>query len=86
MKVSLAGHLVGSVPITNISTDFTKRLRSATEVVEDQEMEADLPSLNQLYKQGELVSVAVVRVSRLEDRNKYSLILSLSPNRTVNGR
>ena len=38
MKVSLAGHLVGSVPITNISTDFTKRLRSATEVVEGQEM------------------------------------------------
>ena len=86
LKVSLPGHLVGSVPITNISTDFTNRLRSATEVVEGKEVEADLPSMDSLFKLGDLVSVAVVSVSKSEDNNKYSLILSLSPNRTMNGR
>ena len=31
LKISLPGHLVGSVPITNISTDLTNRLRRANE-------------------------------------------------------
>ena len=86
LKVSLPGHLVGSVPITNISTDFTNRLRSATEVVEGKEVEADLPSMDSLFKLGDIVTVAVVSVSKSEETNKYSLILSLSPNRTMNGR
>ena len=86
LKVSLPGHLVGSVPITNISTDFTNRLRSATEVVEGKEVETDLPSMDSLFRLGDIVTVAVVSISKSEDSNKYSLILSLSPNRTMNGR
>ena len=86
LKVSLPGHLVGSVPITNISTDFTNRLRTATELVEGKEAESDLPSMDSLFKLGDLVSVAVVSVSKSEEKNKHSLILSLSPNRTMNGR
>ena len=86
LKLSLSGNLVGSVPITNIYNDFTNRLRSATEVVEGKEVETDLPSMESLFKLGDLVSVAVVSVSKSEDNNKYSLILSLSPNRTMNGR
>ena len=55
-------------------------------MVEGKEVEADLPSMDCLFKLGDLVSVAVVNVSKTEDNNKYSLILSLSPNKSMNGR
>ena len=86
LKVSLAGHLVGSVPITNISTVFTNRLRSAAEVTEEEDgSDHDLPSLDKLYKVGDIVAAAVVSVDK-DDRGRYNLILSLSPNRTMAGR
>ena len=39
VKVSLPGHLVGTVPITNISPAFTARLRAAADVAEGEEAE-----------------------------------------------
>ena len=42
--------------------------------------------MDSLFKLGDIVSVAVVSVSKSEETNKYSLILSLSPNKTMNGR
>ena len=61
LKVSLVGHLVGSVPITNISTDFTNRLRPAAEVTEHDASDHDLPSLDKLYKVGDIVAAAAVK-------------------------
>ena len=82
VKVSLPGHLVGSVPITNISTDFTSRLRAATETEGDA---ADsLPGLDSLFQEGDVVAVAVVSVDKADTR--YSLILSMAPSRTMAGR
>ena len=76
---------MGSVPITNISTDFTNRLRAAAEVTEEEASDHDLPSLDKLYKVGDIVAAAVVSVDK-DDRGRYNLILSLSPNRTMAGR
>ena len=83
LKISLPGHLVASVPITNISSDFTKRLRAAAEATEDQ-TDVDIPGLDKLYSEGDVVAVAVVSVDKTD--NKYNLICSLSPNRTLAGR
>ena len=87
VKVSLPGHLVGTVPITNISPAFTARLRAAADVAEGEEEEAgdDIPSLEQLFKPGQVLAVAVVSISGSEG-GKYSVILSLAPARVSAGR
>ena len=84
VKVSLPGHLVGSVPITNISTDFTSRLRAATEAEAEGDAADSLPGLDSLFKEGDVVAVAVVSVDKADTR--YSLILSMAPSRTLAGR
>ena len=81
IKVSLPGHLVGSVPITNISNDFTKRLRAAAEATDS---DSEVPGLDSLYKLGDIVAVSVVSAEKNE--NRYNLILSLAPSRTLAGR
>jgi len=83
LKVSLPGHLVGSVPITNISTAYTTRLRDAADATEDQD-EDDLPPLNSLYSEGDMVATSVVSISK--EGARYSVILSLAPTRVMAGR
>jgi len=85
VKVSLPGHLVGTVPITNISPAFTSRLRAAAEAEEgDGAEDVDIPPLDRLFKPGEVLAVAVVSVANCE--GKYSVLLSLAPNRVSAGR
>ena len=81
LKISLPGHLVASVPITNISSAFNTRLRAATDAGEE---EVELPSLDSLFSVGDLVAGAVVSVDQID--SKYNLILSLSPSRVSSGR
>ena len=90
VKVSLPGQLVGSVPITNISPAFTARLRGsmAEEEGEEKEGEEEVPQLDQLFKPGQVVAVAVVSlaVSGSDTASKHSVILSLAPARLSAGR
>jgi len=82
LKISLPGHLVGTVPITNISTTYTTRLREAADTTEDQD--DDLPPLNNLYSEGDMVATSVVSVSK--EGSRYSVILSMAPTRLLGGR
>jgi len=83
LKISLPGHLVGTVPITNISSAYTTRLREAADTTEDQS-DDDLPPLNSLYSEGDMVATSVVSVS--QEGSRYSVILSMAPTRVLAGR
>jgi len=82
LKISLPGHLVGTVPITNISPAYTTRLREAADTTGEQD--DDLPPLNNLYSEGDMVATSVVSVSR--EGSRYSVILSMAPTRLLGGR
>jgi len=83
LKISLPGHLVGTVPITNISTAYTTRLRNAADAIEDDDSD-DIPPLNSFCSEGDMVAVAVVSISKTDAR--YSLMLSMAPVRLLGGR
>ena len=85
LKVSLPGHLVASLPITNISPAFTSRIRAATEAEEKGESAEALPSLSSIFKEGEVVAVAVVSVAKGEN-NRWAVTVSLAPNRVLGPR
>jgi len=87
LKVSLPGNLVGTVPITNISSAYTSMLRNAADSTVDETCE--LPPLSSLYSEGDVVATAVVSVDTEEgskNKIKHNLILSLSPSRVMDGR
>ena len=85
LRVSLPGHLVGSLPITNISPAFTARIRAATEKEEQGEADDALPALSELYSEGDVMAVAVVSVSQ-SDKGRWSVTLSLAPQRVLGPR
>ena len=85
LKVSLPGHLVASLPITNISPAFTSRIRAATEAEEKGESAEALPSLSSIFKEGEAVAVAVVSVAKGEN-SRWAVTVSLAPNRVLGPR
>ena len=85
LKVSLPGHLVASLPITNISPAFTSRIRAATEAEEKGETAEALPSLSSIFKEGEVVAVAVVSVAKGEN-SRWAVTVSLAPNRVLGPR
>ena len=85
LKVSLPGHLVASLPITNISPAFTSRIRAATEAEEKGESAEALPSLSSIFKEGEVVAVAVVSVAKGEN-SRWAVTVSLAPNRVLGPR
>ena len=86
VKISLPGHLVASLPITNISPAFTARIRAATEAEEKGESTETLPSLATIFKEGEAVAVAVVSVSKSGDTSRWAVTVSLAPNRVLGPR
>ena len=86
VKISLPGHLVASLPITNISPAFTARIRAATEAEEKGEAAEPLPSLENIFKEGEVVAVAVVSVAKSVDTSRWAVTVSLAPARVLGQR
>ena len=86
VKISLPGHLVASLPITNISPAFTARIRTATEAEEKGEAAEPLPSLENIFKEGEVVAVAVVSVAKSVDTSRWAVTVSLAPARVLGQR
>ena len=86
VKISLPGHLVASLPITNISPAFTARIRAATEAEEKGESAEPLPSLENIFKEGEVVAVAVVSVAKSVDTSRWAVTVSLAPARVLGQR
>lgn len=79
--VSLPNQLLGHIPITSISSEFTRRLaeEAAQESDDDddddesdEDEESDLPELDDWFKPGQLLTAAVVNI-KSADLNKKSL-------------
>ncbi|GAA5859805.1 hypothetical protein JCM8547_007035 [Rhodosporidiobolus lusitaniae] len=71
--VSLPSQLLAHIPITNISTEFTKRLEAAGDDSDEEdssEEENDLPALHDLFHVGQWVVASVVQTSSADDRKK----------------
>uniref|UniRef100_A0A182N4R0 S1 motif domain-containing protein n=1 Tax=Anopheles dirus TaxID=7168 RepID=A0A182N4R0_9DIPT len=70
LEVTLPGRLRGIVPVTSISDAYSNRLQTMIHYQTD-----DCPMLNQLYAEGDLVYVKVVR----KQKQHPQLVLSLKP-------
>eukprot|EP00088_Acartia_fossae_P015650 TRINITY_DN1860_c0_g1_i2.p1 TRINITY_DN1860_c0_g1~~TRINITY_DN1860_c0_g1_i2.p1 ORF type:complete len:1447 (+),score=367.26 TRINITY_DN1860_c0_g1_i2:45-4343(+) len=78
IKVSLPCHLTASLSIANISSIFTDFLRKSTEDIksEDEDL-SDVPSLDQLFKVGQFLVVAISSIK--QENNKYEVSVSTDP-------
>ncbi|XP_023328574.1 protein RRP5 homolog isoform X2 [Eurytemora carolleeae] len=82
VRISLPGHLVASLPITNISSAYTDALRKAAEAAED-DGDDDVVPLSSLFTVGQFLVVAVVSC---EKGKHYKVIVSVDPNHVMAGR
>ncbi|KAI9482770.1 MAG: hypothetical protein EXX96DRAFT_647601 [Benjaminiella poitrasii] len=80
MMISLPHHLVGVVPITEISDSLTALVEKVANADEDEDMEdegSDLPSLNDMFHVGQWVRC---RITGLQSDEKRIIELSLKPS------
>ncbi len=80
LKVSLPGHLVGSVAITDVSGPYTKALQTIADCGEDVE---EVLTLAEMFSPGQVVACAVEKVDS-NDTGFFKVSLSLDP-RSVQG-
>ena len=75
LKVSLPGHLVGVVPIKNVSKWYSDS------IVKGQ----NIRPLSSIFQPGQTVLTAVDRISKDEESNYYKVILSVEPKAVQSG-
>ncbi len=85
LRVSLPGHLVGTVGITAVSKPYTKALRMLAEAGGEEQDTPDVRQLKDMFSPGQVVLCAVQKVEEVQRRNDpssgsyFRVSLSLSP-------
>lgn len=74
--VSLPGRLIGHVPVTNISSPYTKYLK---DLVDGTSIEGKIPELDEIFHVGQAVVTRVIEISHSTEHNSR-MILSVVPD------
>ena len=80
LKISLPGHCVGTVSITDVSEQYTKALK---QIVEEENTDINAGSLKDTFKPG-FVLAAAVKETTGNDKGFHKVSLTLKPSE-VNG-
>lgn len=76
LTVSLPGRLTSYVPITNISSPYTKLLKG---IVEDNNAPEDFSGIAKLFTVGEYVRCKIMEVVHSDSNDLHKVTVSLSP-------